>query len=313
MKYYYYKNNFAIYVNTIQKKNKTTKIKYIIDIPENKKHLFYILITLIYSIIISMAFTIMWASYYTVYNRISFLIKSHGNLSNDAYKLINYYQLMIFHNYTIEDINMYESYNQTRETFSNIYSDIEQLYISKKIMNKLTQYNLGNIDSYYNFTCQTFYEYLFRTNNIFKNKDIKYKDFLTKVCEISNIFKSNNYKLIFSILLEYIQIGINEINDHTYNGLISIIHKAYFPKIIIFFLTVYNYAFEILGGQLQRKSYIKITSTISNYINISFIIYYISSFAFILIIIFGYVININNHYNRIQEVKKVFKICNKKD
>ena len=301
-------------LKSIKKKN-IIKYKHIINIPENKKHFYYFLLTLIYSILLNIVILIIWISFYIVCGRINALIKSHGYLSNDSYKLLNYYQLMIFQNFTIEDINSFERYNQStgQDLFSNMYTDIHVLYDSKKISDKLRQYNLGNIDHYYNYTCKTFYEYLFSTNAFLTRLDIKYKDFLIFVCESSNIFKSNNYKNIFSILIEYIQIGINEINDRSYKGLIDTMHNGHFPKIIVYFIAVYNFAFEILGAELQRKSYQKINLLMSNYIKINFIIYYISSFVFILIIIFGYILKINTNYNQIHELKKVFKVCNKKE
>jgi hypothetical protein len=257
----------------------------------------------------------MWESYYSVYKRINALIKSHSNLSNDIYKLINYYHLMIFQNLTIEDINRLERYNISNQVdvFTNMYKDIQDLYDSKKYMNKLSYYNLDNIDSYYNYTCKTYYEYLFKSNTILRLSNIKYKDFLIFVCEYSKIFRSNNYKQIFSILIEYIQIGLNEINDHSYEGLTAIMHKNNYSKIIVFFMTVYNYALEILGLQLQRKSYQKINSIMIIYIEISFILFYVSSSFFLLIILVGYIWKLNVTYNKIHELKKVFKICNKKE
>ena len=300
-------------VKTIKNNLKRIKIKHIIDVPENKRHLYYLIISFIFSLVLSLILLIMWISYLSVYNKINLLIKAHGNISNNAYKLINYFQLMIFHNYTVEDINRFERYNQSigEDLFSKIYTDIQGLYESKKIMNKLSQYNLGNIDSYYNYTCETYYNYLYNSNIVLKNTNIKYKEFLMYVCESSNIFKSNNYKQIFSILFEYFQIGINTINDHSYNGLIKIFQSSYFSKVILFFITVYIYAFEILGAQLQRKSYQKINSIMVKYVNIQFLIYYTTSFALILIIIFVYTWKINTKYNKINEIKKIFKVCNK--
>ena len=301
-------------VKSIRRKN-IIKFKHIINIPENKRHFIYLFLTLIYSILLNIIILIIWISYNIVNRKVNVLISTHGYLSNDSYKLMSYYQLMIFQNFTIEDINNFERYNQStgKDLFSNMYTDIQALYDSKKVADNLRQYNLGNIDHYYNYTCKTYYEYLFSTNAFLTRLDVKYKDFLIFVCESSNIFKSNNYKTIFSILFEYIQIGINEIKDRSYKGLIDIRHNGHFPKIIIYSLTVYNFAFEILGGELQKKSYQKINSMRMNYISISFTIYYITSFVFILIIIFGYILKINTNYNRIHELKKVFKVCNKKE
>ena len=208
------------------------------NVPENKKYIYYLIIILIFAVILDIIILIIWLSYNSVNLKLNTLIKVHGKLSDDSYKLINYYQLMIFYNYTIEDINRFERYNQTagQDIFSNIYSDIEGLYNSKKLINKLKKYNLGNIESYYNFTCLTYYNYLFQTNEYLMKTDIKYKDFLMFVCEQSKIFKSTNYKQIFAILLEYIQIGINEINDRSYEGLIKTIQGINFAKTIIYFL-----------------------------------------------------------------------------
>ena len=296
-------------------KNKKVKIRYIISVPENRKRLLYLLISMIYSFCLIIGLYIMWESYYSVYKRINALLKSHSNLSNDVYKLINYYQLMIFQNLTIEDINRFERYNISNEedVFSKMYQDIQDLYDSKKYMNKLSYYNLDNIDSYYNYTCKTYYEYLFKSNIFLRLSNIKYKDFFIFVCEYSKIFRTNNYKQIFSILVEHIQIGLNEITDRSYDGLINIMHKNSYPKIIVFFMTVYNYAFEILGMELQRKTNQKISSLMINYSKISFILFYISSLFFILIIVFGYIWSLNTNYNKIYELKKIFKICNKKE
>jgi len=296
-------------------KNKRELISYFINIPENRKLILFPYFTLFYSICLIIGLCIMWDSYYSAYKRINALIKSHGNLSNDIYKFINYYHLMIFQNLTIEDINNLERYNISSgaDVFSNMYKDIQELYDSKKYMDKLSQFNLDNIVSYYNYTCKTYYEYLFKSNTFLRLSNIKYKEFLIFVCEYSKIFRTNNYKQIFSILIEYIQIGLNEINDHSYDGLITIMHKNNYSKIIVFFMTVYNYALEILGLQLQRKSNQKINFIMANYIKTSFILLYVSSSFFIFVILFGYIWNLNAAYNKIHELKKVFRICNKKE
>ena len=300
--------------NNYNNKLKNIKIKDIIS-TSNKRNIYCILITFIYSFILTFFLAYNWGAYFFVYQRITSLVKTHGTFSDDAYKLINYYLLMIYNNITLEDINRYEKYNISigQNLFSKIYSNLQDLYDSRKIMNKLSGFNLDNIDAYYNYTCSSYYEYLFNTNILLKNKNNSYKKFMIFLCEDSKIFKFNNYKQIFSILFEYIQIGINQINDHSYKGLISNIDNIFFSKTILIFLMVYHYAFEILGLQLQRKSYQKIISSISSYVNVSFLLYYLSSFCFILIIIFGYIWDLNKKYNKINQIKKVFKICNKKE
>ena len=78
-------------------------------------------------------------------------------------------------------------------------------------------------------------------------------------------------------------------------------------------MTFFVYAIEIVGDQMQKKSNQRINLLKIKYVNISFIIYYFTSFSFILIIIFVYIWNINIQYNKIHVLKKVFKVCNKKE
>ena len=66
---------------------------------------------------------------------------------------------MVFLNLTIEDINKAERYNTSNgeDVFSNIYNDIEELYEANKLRNQLGNYNLDNIDSYFNFNFSLYY------------------------------------------------------------------------------------------------------------------------------------------------------------
>jgi len=191
--------NELISINPKRDKYRNSKIKYILKVPENKRLILFLFISLIYLICLISTLSLFWSKYYSAYNRVSALMKSHGNLSNDLYKLINFYNLMIYQNITIEDINKLERYNASAgvDIFSNMYKDIQDIYSSKKYMDKLSQYNLDNIDYYYNFTCKTYYEFLFKNNDFLKRSNIKYKDFLIFVCEYSKIFKTNNYKQNF--------------------------------------------------------------------------------------------------------------------
>ena len=115
------------------------------------------------------------------------------------------------------------------------------------------------------------------------------------------------------MLFEITQVGINEINDHSYSGLISHIRGSNFAKRTIIFLFLYYYICEILSYRVQRQSFIKISELIDSYLLIGFVIYYIASFIFILIIILVYIYKFRKNYYKLHEMKKVFKICNKRE
>ena len=302
-------------LKSLRKKDKIIKINNVMLISENRRYLNYLFILLFVCIILNITINLLWKNYNSVYERINLLIRCHGNLSNDGYKIINYFILMILSNYTIEDINELEEYDQSKnETlFTKLYSDIEDLYEATKLMNKLSNYNLDNVESYYNYTCQTFYDFLFIDNAFLQHLPLTFKTLYVYSCQNAKIFESHNYIHIFAILFNYIQGGINEINDRSYNGLMKIMINGRFPKIISYDLFIYNYIFEILGAELQRKSYEQIRVIMVQNIYKNYIISYFISTIVILIVNFGYIMHINNNYNKIHEIKRVFKVCNKKE
>ena len=287
------------------------------SIKQNRLYLYFIVFCCLISVIITIAIYLIWNSYESIYTRIFYLIESHGNLANDAYKIVNYYQLMLYTSATLEDINRYEGLDTSKgeDLFEKLYTDLEDLYESRKYMENLKKYNLDNIDKYFNHTCISFYDELYKTTTALKNNPNSqfYKPLFIQVCESANIFKSRNYKHIFSMLFEMVQIGINQINDHTYKGLMAHIKSEHYAKITSVFLFVYYYTFEILSYRVQRQSFEELSALIDSYLVIGFLIYYISSFIFILIVILVYIYKFNRNYHQLHEMKKVFKICNKRE
>ena len=201
------------------------------------------------------------------------------------------------------------------DLFQKFYTDFENVYEVKKYINNIQKYNLDSLDKYFNHNCSSFVNQIFVIVQALVNNPSKetYRSFFIQVCEMANIFQSKNYKHIFSMLFEITQIGMNEINDHSYSGLISHIIGNNFPKRTMIFLFMYYHIFEILSFRVQRESYIKISELIDTYLLIGFIIYYIASFIFILIIVLVYIYRFNKNYYKLNEMKKVFKICNKRE
>ena len=298
------------------KKKKEIK-KIISSININRLYLSFIFFCSFISLVIFCVLFLIWNLYESIYHRIFYLITSHGELSTDAYKVVNYYQLMLYNSETFEEINNLEGLDSSKgeDLFVKLYTDLEDLYESKKYMKNLKQYNLDNIDEYFDHNCSSFMDMLFQINEGLVQSPMSgaFKPFFIQVCETENIFQSKNYKNIFSMLFEFTQIGINMIQDRSYEGLIAYIKSNYYAKKMISIIFGYCYIFEILGMRVQRQSYIKISELIESYLHVGFVIYYIASFIFILIIIFFYIYKFNRNYNNIHEMKKVYKICNKSE
>jgi hypothetical protein len=115
---------------------------------ENMIHYYLIIISMLITLVISIILIILWNSFKSSYNRIQYLIKSHSNLTDNAYKIVNYYQLMIHNSFTIEDINKYNGFDSSEngDLFVKLYEDLEELYESKRHTDNLGKYNLNNID-----------------------------------------------------------------------------------------------------------------------------------------------------------------------
>jgi hypothetical protein len=280
-------------------------------------HLYFIFISLLISIVIAIILIILWDAYKSAYQRISYVINSHGNIANNAYKMFNYYQLMFYSSLTLEDINKYEGLDSSdsQSIFKKLYTNIEEVYESKKYAVHLEEYNLDNIDEYYNHTCETYFDYLYKTAAALINNpnSANYRPFFFSVCNSGNVFKSKSYKQIYSMLFEMIQIGMNQIADHSYESLMAYKKSNHFMKTLTVFLFVYYHTFEILGMKVQRQSFIKISEIFGKNLHLGFIVYYIISIISLFIIFFVYVYKLNKNYRRIHEMKKVFKVCNKKD
>ena len=295
------------------KKKKEIK-KIISSINVNRLYFSFIFFCAFISLLIFFTLFLIWNSYESIYHRIIYLITSHGALSTDAYKVVNYYQLMLYNSETIDVINNLEGLDSSKgeDLFVKMYTDLEDLYESKKYMKNLKKYNLDNIDEYFDHNCSSFNDMLFQTNEGLLQSPMSaaFKPFFIQVCESENIFQSKNYKNIFSMLFEMTQIGINKIHDRSYEGLIAYIKSNYYVKKMIAIIFGYLYIFEILGSRVQRQSYLKISELIESYLHVGFVIYYIASFIFILIIIFFYIYKFNRNNNNLHEMKKVYKICN---
>ena len=300
--------------NQNYKKNNKIKKEYIINAGNNKKYHYILLFNLIYIIFVIGSTTIEWSLYYIECGKLAKLIRILGNISDNGYKFINYYQLMIYNNITIEDINQYEKYDDSKgqSLFTKIYSDIQGLYEANKVVQKIGDYELQDINKYFNFNCKSFFGALFNRHPLLATQNKSYMEFYIRDCEDSKIFEQNNFKQIFTIFFENIQIGINSINNRTYEGLIGIIsNDNYFRKVIIQFLTFYFHAYEMIGSQIMRKSHQKINSLLFYYSYIGIVLIYSSTVLFILIIIFFYIWTINNNYCKLKEFKEVFKVCSK--
>ena len=206
-------------------------------IPINRSYLYYIAFCSLTSLIISIIIFLIWTLYESTYRRIYHVIQYHGTLSANSYKIVSYYQLMLYNSLTVEDINKLEGLDSSKgeDIFQKIYTDFENLYEVNKYKNDLKKYNLDNIDEYFNHNCSSFINQLFEIVFGLKNNPSKetFRSTFVEACEMFNVLKSKDYKDIFSMLFEITLTGINEINDHSYMGLMQNLRGINYSKRLI--------------------------------------------------------------------------------
>ena len=85
--------------------------------------------------------------------------------------------------------------------------------------------------------------------------------------DMNDFITKKIFEHIFSMLFEMIQLGINQIKDHSYEGLMAHFKGYAYGKATFTFIFVYFHTIEILAFRVQRQSYEKITELIYYYLH----------------------------------------------
>ena len=332
---------------TIKNKNNTSNInkknyKKIIDgnknnelddIPKNqriiaKKDMKYLGITFIYKLIyyINTLFvlilftllTIFWTDYFTTKRNLFNLTQKNSLVEMSLYRAINCYHLMIFYNLTIDEVTEFVISNETQRNKPNalmldFYDNLKLAFNNKQEMN-----NLGKIyqdlDDIYDFSCELIYELnsdLIQKvyNNTQVNNILTIKNHYIRMCEISKITESKDYRSIFERHFQNIRSGMQSITDFSYIGLNNhIINGGIIAKVSLFFDYVIIFLIEIAYAIPYREAIDRIDIKLKTLIKISQILFFIYYIIAILFIVLLYIPGINNLCNQIYILKQVFKI-----
>ena len=247
------------------------------------------------------------------------LIKKNFILESALYKSINIYDLMIFHNYSIDELphNIFDdpniNKNEKNSLLKSFYEDLQYAFNSKKEKLQLTNKVYFDFENQYNFTCELLYEMNeLKINNLIENSEIKNLNFskenLIKICQKTRIDESNDVVSAFEYHFQYIKNGILSIKDFSYKGLINHINTGNLGKITVFFNCVLIYVLEITNNQPHEISINKINTFLNRNIIITEAIFIVLDFFIILVIFILFISNIKNYCNQIILLKKIFKI-----
>ena len=261
---------------------------------------------------------LLWTNFFSKGKSLLYLFKKNYTLESSIYKSINIYDLMIFNNFTIDELS--ESIfndsninkNEPNALLKSFYEDLQYAFNSKKEKNELNHIYM-DFEKKTNFTCEMLYEEngfneisfndiseINQLNNTTKN--------LIRLCKKSRIDESNEILSAFEWHFQNIKNGILSMNDFSNEGLINQIKSGVLGKITVFFNCVIIFVLEITINFPHNVSKDNIKNILNRNIIITEVKYIGLDFLIILIIFIFYISNIKDYCNQIILLKKIFKI-----
>ena len=303
-------------LDNIPKNQRLVSGKDLLNLKLTVKYFLVLIIVLILLIGSFIGLMIAWKSYFLIETNLYSLIKKNLSVEASLYKSINFYYLMIFLNYTVDECSALVFYqneegdNDRNSILTSLYKDVQNSFNSLKEKNIIKSIDYGDIE---NFNCET----LFDMNDenieeIKKNTDAKYltnlKDKLVNICEIHRITETNDIITALQKHYQNIKNGILSIKDFSYNGLIKHVYNGTLGKNTIFFNCILIYIIEITNNKPHKKGVDKLLGFLWRNIIMTEVVYICLYFLLIFLSFFFFILNIKNLCNQLFLLRKIFKI-----
>jgi hypothetical protein len=257
-------------------------------------------------------------NYFSQKSNLYTLIQKKISLEMSIYRAINVYDLMVFHNYTVDEISNKIILNFTSKEpnyiLNSFYNDIELAFNNKKEKNKVNSL-YQDFEDELNFTCENLY-YLnsenlieIQNNDIIKDTNKNITEVLIDICEKSRITESNDFRSVFEKHFQNIKNGILSIQDYSYEGLLNIImSQGILARSSVFFNVIVIYILEITNSEPCKNSIKILLARLGNSIRITEVIILLFDLLSIIFVFFLYIKGIDNLCNQIFILKNVFKL-----
>ena len=289
----------------------------------NNKYEYILFLMVSIILIIYCIFTYLWIDYFSKKTKLFNIVNKNARVENACYEAFNMYELMIFNNFTLEEMGVFLEYTNVNEgektniseansnlIFDSFYQDLYLLFDLEK-----DQHNIGTMyqdfEDLAEFNCYnmvvTFkYEILEKVDEILSEVDLKKK--LVEICTVSHITESRNLKTIFERHFQFIKNGMLSLTDFSFEGLNKNLEKTTIGRIAFFFFTTTIYIIEVTTSKPHKDSITKLMSLLGERILITEIVFIIFGIALIVIILFFYIYNINKFCKQIFLLRKTFNI-----
>ena len=273
-----------------------------------------IFILLICSYIILM---IIWKKYFFINANLYSLIKKNLSVEASLYKSMNFYYLMIFQNYTIDELSpkvffqYKEGDNDRNSILRSFYKDVQNAFNSQKEKNNLKNFYFDFEDTA--FTCEILFEMnkdnleALKKNYETKNlKDIKGN--LINLCKYTKLIETNDIITAFQRHYQYIKNGILSITDFSYDGLIHHLYNGFLGRNTIYFNCILIYVLEVNNNQPHKNGIDNLLKILRRNFKITEVIFIGIDVILFIISLFYYISNIKNYISQFFLLKNIFKI-----
>ena len=288
----------------------------------NNKYYYVLILIIILIIIILCIFLILWINYFIIDSELFIIVSQNSKLEESCYEAINLYELMIFNNFTLDEITNYlgnsnlikEDKNEkdiSNIIFNNFYQHLHSVFeiekyhknieCSYEVFEELEEFNCLNLISTFK------YEIIEEVDEIMTDLDLKQK--LVDICTISHITESEDVKTIFEKHFQFIKNGMISLTDFSYEGLNKNLESTIIGRIAFFFFTTTIYIIDLTIIIPHKKNIKTLMDLFWNRILITEIIFIVFGVGLILVILLFYIYNINKFCNQLLLLRKTFNIC----
>ena len=286
----------------------------------NKRYIYFLFFLILIVLIIFFFFIFLWDDYFLKKVKLFNIITKNAKLEKSCYEAINLYELMIFNNYTLDELaNIFEissqssnetEGNESNPIFNSFFQDLYLLFDKEKDQTNMLSL-FKDFEDLAEFNCinmvVTFkYEIIEKCHEILEGVNLKQK--LVDICIISHITESKDIKTIFERHFQFMKNGMLSLTDFSFEGLNKNLDSTIIGRIAFFFFSTTIYIIEVTTSKPHKDSIQKLMSLLNQRILITEISFIIFGVALIFIIMFYYIYNINNFCKQIFLLRKTFNI-----
>ena len=294
--------------------------KDIVNLNLNKKYIYFLFFLILIVLLIFFFFIFLWDDYFLKKVKLFNIITKNAKLEKSCYEAINLYELMIFNNYTLDELaNIFEissqssnetEGNESNPIFNSFFQDLYLLFDKEKDQTNMLSL-FKDFEDLAEFNCinmvVTFkYEIIEKCHEILEGVNLKQK--LVDICIISHITESKDIKTIFERHFQFMKNGMLSLTDFSFEGLNKNLDSTIIGRIAFFFFSTTIYIIEVTTSKPHKDSIQKLMSLLNQRILITEISFIIFGVALIFIIMFYYIYNINNFCKQIFLLRKTFNI-----